>query len=94
MKKWAGNKPIDVIKKQCKAAGIHFNDRMYRDGSDYVCITTVKGDNYSGQVLYSTVNGAFFGTTPSGVEFDSNKTTHDKEPWFQALLAFFYEEKK
>jgi hypothetical protein len=93
MKKFDGVKPLAAIKKQCRAAGIHFSDRLYREGSDYVVITSIKGDNHSGQVLFNQFNGNFFGTTPAGVQFDSKKTTHEKEPWFQALLAFFYVEK-
>ncbi|CAG9172471.1 hypothetical protein CURE108131_23050 [Cupriavidus respiraculi] len=90
MKKFAGNKPLIEIKRQCEAAGIDYNDTLYRRGGDYVVITTVNGDNDSGQVLYNTVNGKFFGTTPDGIQFDSSSTKHENEPWFQALLSFFY----
>jgi hypothetical protein len=93
MKKWAGHKSFDVIKQQCKDAGIHFSDQSYRKGGDCVVVSTVKGDEKSGQVMYNTVNGVFFGVTPEGVEFDSNHATHDREEWFQKLLAFFYIEK-
>lgn len=93
MKKFAGNKPLDVIKAQCEAQGVHFNEFLFLAGSDYVVLTSIKGDNDSGQVLYNTCSGLFFGTTPDGVQFDSAETTHENEPWFQALLSFFYVEK-
>jgi hypothetical protein len=31
-------------------------------------------------------NGRFFGKTEKGIEFTSDNTKHDSEPWFQALL--------
>jgi hypothetical protein len=110
MKKFAGKKPLETIRQQCKLQGVHFNDFLFRtQRSDYVVLTSKKGNNDSGQVLYNTFNGTFFGTTPAkrdwhhplvnkfcppaGVEFDSNSTEHENEPWFQALLSFFYVEK-
>lgn len=95
MKKFSGHKSSKVIKAQCKALGLHFSDILYKQGSDYVTITSIGGDNYSGQVLFNTANGSFFGTAPerapwNGVSFDSNETTHEREEWFQQLLAFFY----
>lgn len=90
MKKFAGNKALDVIKAQCASLGLDYNDTLHRAGHDYIVITSVKGDNYSGQVLYNTFNGKFFGTTPDGTQFDSNETEHEREEWFQALLSFFY----
>ncbi len=91
MRRFAGHKSHGAIKKQCKALGIDFNDLLHKTGGDWVVVTSIEGDNYSGQVLYNTANGNFFGTTPDGVQFDSTKTTHDRNPWFQALLAFFHE---
>ena len=98
-REWAGHKNSKQIQAQCKAAGIHFGDKLYNEeGSDYIVVTTRKGDNYSGQVLYNVVNGTFFGTTPrvwpehpewENVEINSNYAFHDDTPWMQALLAFF-----
>lgn len=93
MKKFAGHKTLDVIKQQCQEAGIEFDDRLHKTGSDYVVVRTIKGDKDSGIVLYSSFNGNFFGSTPDGVDFDSASTEHENEPWFQALLSFFYIEK-
>jgi hypothetical protein len=93
MKRFKRHKTFDEIKAQCEAAGIHFSDHLYKvTGADFVVITTIEGNNNSGQVLYNTVTGAFFGTTPDDVSFDSDKDEHENEPWFQALLLFFYEE--
>lgn len=90
MKKFAGSKSLEVIKSQCAAIGLDYNDALHRMGNDHIVITTIKGDNDSGQVLYNTFNGKFFGTTPDGVQFDSDETTFENEEWFQELLSFFY----
>lgn len=88
MKTFAGNKSLKAIKAQCVAQGVTFDDRMYRkQGSDHV---VVEGGGC--RVLFSTFNGNFFGTTPDGTTFDSRETLHEDEPWFQALLSFFYVE--
>lgn len=93
MKRFSRHKTHDEIKVQCEAAGIHFSDHLYEvTGSDWLVITTIKDDNHSGQVLYNVVTGVFFGTTPDDVSFDSSKDEHEDEPWFQALLLFFYVE--
>lgn len=88
MKQFAGFKTLDVIKVQCQAAGIRFDDSRYRQhGDDHVLIA-----GGGAHVLYNTFNGKFFGITPNGVEFDSSSTQHEHAPWFQALLSFFYVE--
>jgi len=96
MKKFKGNKSIKTIAKQCKRLGLQFNDAMFQRGtSDHVVITSIEGDHHSGQVVLNTFNGNFFGNAPdrapwNGVSFDSTKDEHEHEPWFQALLEFFY----
>lgn len=107
MKKFAGNKPIFTIKAQCKAAGVAYDDYNFRvKGADYACLGIahgvrpdgspyVPGDSVDGvgYVMYNTFNGTFFGRTPEGVRFSSSSTHFEAEPWFQALLSFFYVEK-
>jgi hypothetical protein len=94
MKKWAGVKTLELIERQCAKAGIHLDmSKWVLEGSDHVVITSIKGDNSSGRVMFNTVNGRFFGTTPEGVKFNSDSKEHDREEWFQKLLAFFYIEK-
>lgn len=86
MKKFAGIKTLKVIKAQCKAARITFDDYLYRKkGNDHVRV--IGG---GATVLFNSFNGRFFGTTDKGVTFNSDSTEHESEPWFQALLAFFY----
>lgn len=89
MKKFAGNKTRDQVKAQCEALGLEFDDTKYeQEGSDY---TVIRGGG--AEVLWSSWNGRFFGTTDTGVEFSSDNDTHEGEPWFQALLSFFYIDK-
>jgi hypothetical protein len=89
MKKFAGNKSRDQVKAQCEALGLEFDDAKYERGSDF---TTIRGGG--AEVIWSSFNGRFFGTTDEGVEFSSDDTQHDDQPWFQLLLAFFYIEKE
>lgn len=82
--KFAGNKPLEVIRAECEAQGVQFIDSQYRRGSDYV---TLRSPN--AWVMFSVFNGRFFGKTPDGIEFSSDDK-RDGTPWFDALLEFFY----
>lgn len=86
-KTFAGHKPLQVILDQCKAEGLIVNRAKFDEGGDHIGII---GGGCS--LTYSTFNGRFWGTTPDGIEFSSDSTEHEHEPWFQALLAFFYAE--
>jgi hypothetical protein len=88
MKTFAGNKTRAQVKAQCKAAGVQFDERAYKAGSDF---TFLRGGGAC--VAWSSWNGRFFGKTPDGIEFNSDSDEWDGEPWMQALLNFFYVEK-
>jgi hypothetical protein len=92
MKKFSRHKTYAEILAQCEAQGIPFNDYLYRrGGSDTVVVNSVYGrGHFPGHAIYNTFNGWFFGTTPEGVQFDSASTKHEKQPWYQDLLNFFY----
>jgi len=100
IKKFAGLKPLLMIQEQCLAAGIDFVDDLWRQGDDCISIWTKAKDKSLGYVIYNTFNGCFFGKTPEGEPygpqglcFNSDNSTFEEEPWFQALLSFFYTEK-
>lgn len=86
MRKFAGNKPTEAILALCKAEGVEVDLKDYLNGGDWIFL---KGGGAF--VEYNTVSGRFSGTTPEGVLFNSNDTTHENEWWFQKLLEFFYE---
>lgn len=89
MKKFAGTKPLDVIREQCKSDGISFNDALHKKlASDYIVI-----EGGGAHVFLNGFNGTFFGTTPDGINFNSSSTEHESCDWFQQLLKFFYVEK-
>lgn len=91
MKKFAGHKSHAQIKRQCEEQGVPLNDRLYREqGWDTIVVGSYPNGGYA---LYNTVNGTFFGWTPKGVFFESGSAQFEDEPWFQALLSFFYIEK-
>lgn len=88
-RRFARAKTREEVQAQCKAAGVQWDDRLYRQGSDF---TVLRGGG--AEVLWSSWNGKFFGTFTDAkgneVQFDSSETKHEAEPWFQALLEFFY----
>jgi hypothetical protein len=96
MKRFARHKTHDEIKRQCAEQGVPFNDHGWRKrGDDHIVI----GLPSRGHVLYNTFNGRFFGRTPGmpqvpewpvATDFDSDDTKLDGQPWFDALLLFFY----
>jgi hypothetical protein len=89
MKRFAGSKTLEQIRAQCDAAGLALDaERHEKNGDDHV---VVRGGG--GEVFYRTFNGRFFGTTDTGIEFNSDSTEHEQAPWFQQLLAFFYVDK-
>lgn len=95
MKKFDRHKTYDEIRAQCQAQGIPLNDHLFcSKGYDTIVVNhawnTPLRDGYA---VYSVFNGKFHGVTDGGDTFDSSSTKHEKEPWFQALLSFFYVEK-
>ena len=90
-KTFARHRTFDEIKAVVDAQKLPHNFERYEVwGWDTVRVGR-QAAGY-GYAIFNTVNGHFFGKTPEGVAFDSNSTQHEGEPWFQALLAFFYVE--
>lgn len=88
MKTFSRHKTYEEIRQQCALQRLEFNDRLFKTaGWDTIAV-------YGGgaTVVYNTFNGRFFGSTPTGVEFNSDDPQFDKKPWMQALLRFFYVE--
>lgn len=91
MKKFKGHRTLDQVQQACQEQGLGFDRTAYDEGNDYVrIIGTFAG--ISVVLYYSSWNGKFMGTLPSGVTFDSDSDEHDGLPWFDALLEFFYVE--
>jgi hypothetical protein len=88
MKKFARIKTRAEVLAQCRAQRVKVDQRHYKAGSDW---TTLSRGGCT--VIWCSFNGNFFGTTPDGTRFSSREITHENEPWFQALLSFFYVEK-
>lgn len=83
--KFSGHRNFDQIVAECKAQGVELDAHRYTvHGDDHV---TLRGGGYT--VVYSIVNGSFFGSSPTGERFD-NTEPRDGTPWFDALLGFFY----
>lgn len=79
----------DEVKAACATAGYQFDDEKYLQGSDFMRIVGQFGDKEAA-VIYADWNGRFFGATSDGIKFSSDRDEHDGQPWFDAMLAFFY----
>lgn len=101
-KTFTGNRKLVDIIANAKAQGVAVDDYNFRlRGADHIAFGNASGKRPDGSplvscgvvgpfVLYNTFNGKFFGRTDKGVDFDSSSTVHEREPWFQQLLEFFY----
>ena len=87
LKQFKGPKSLEEIRLQCEAQDLILHHKRHDEFlSDFVVVVSPKAPQAA--VYYSTVNGWFFGTTDTGVPFDSRKPLDD-EPWFAVLLDFF-----
>lgn len=90
LKRFAGHRSHEQIREACRAQGLILEDAAYRrHGSDWI---GVRGKAGGTLVLYSTPTGRFHGTQPATGEKFTESSPFDGEPWFDALLAFFYYE--
>lgn len=92
MKTFARHKTSDEVRKACALAGYLIDTSDYSRGGDHIRVRFVHED-VAFIVMFNTVNGRFFGH-PAGVGteamFTSDDDGLDGEPWFDALLDFFY----
>jgi len=90
MAQFARNKTQEEIREACREAGFPLDTSGYDRGSDYVKIT-FSHDGKTFDVLYSSFNGRFIGSSPgSDAVFSESNTELDPVPWYQALLNFLY----
>lgn len=82
-------KTYEEIKAQCDAQKLALADVHFRAGGDTLVVS-----GGGGRVFFNAFNGKFFGNTPDGKHFRSSESYFEEEPWFKALLNFFYVEKK
>jgi len=92
MKTFKRHKTFDEVVAQCREQGVYCDIFPYvRQGADTICIGAPARTRGVGWAIYNVTNGCFRGETPHGTLFDSSNPEHGREPWMQALLAFFYE---
>ncbi len=89
MKKYAGRRSIQQIRRQCAERGIKIDMGLYEKGSDYVVVHLPGAAGTVLPLMYSAVNGRFF-YAGGGADNFSSDDAKDGEPWFDALLDFFY----
>jgi len=89
-KRFAGHRSYEQIREECRRQGLILEDAAYRrHGSDWI---GVRGKPGGVLVLYSTPTGRFHGTHPATGEKFTESSPFDGEPWFDALLSFFFYE--
>ena len=103
MKHYTGVKPLSVIRAQCAQQGVAVDDWAHRKcACGFIYFGRQSGVWGNGQPFVETwqrgharldvFSGRFEGRNMAGEHFNSADTTHAHEPWFQALLDFFYVE--
>lgn len=103
MKTFAGNRPTAEIIRNAKAQGVEVLDAHYKRGGDHIVFESrcpkLDGMHFA-RITYNAFNGRFFGTyavindmRAKVLQIDSSSTKHERHPWFQQLLSFFYVEK-
>ena len=91
IKKFAGRKSAQDIIDQCAADGIKIDVSKHEAGGDHLVVTLPGPAGEGVQVLYNVVSGRFFSAPPDGERFSSDDQ-RDDEPWFAAMLVFFFKE--
>jgi hypothetical protein len=84
------HRTIDEVIVRAKETGVRVDTARWRLGSDFVTVELPGPQGVLVPVLYNTFNGRFFYQPPVGAGFSSTDTQYDGEPWFDAMLAFFY----
>ena len=59
-------------------------------GDDHVFVRATAQDGKIARIYFNTVTGTFFGTTPEDKGFNSESKEYVGQPWFDAVLDFFY----
>lgn len=91
MKQYLRHKDSSEIKKQCADADIQIDSTKHDAGGDHLVVTLPGPTGETVPVLFNVVSGRFFYAPESGEGFNSDQN-RDHEPWFVAMLDFFYSE--
>ena len=89
--KYAGHKTLEQIRKQCEESGMVLDSTGHdKRGDDHVFVRATAQDGKIARIYFNTVTGTFFGTTPEDKGFNSESKEYVGQPWFDAVLDFFY----
>jgi hypothetical protein len=91
MRTFAGSRTFEEIAALCVHQGVPLNAKRYiEDGHDHIIVGQEWPlDASKPYVIYNVFNGKFHGLAPDGTVFDCADDL-EGEPWFNALLDFFY----
>lgn len=83
-------KTIAEITEQCHQQKLVLDTTEFHKGGDFIVVRGRQDQSDKGAyAIFNVVNGRVIGETDQGLHFNSDETTFESEPWFQALLAFF-----
>jgi hypothetical protein len=89
--KFARHRSVEEVVDLARQKGIRVNVERYNLGSDFITVELPGRDGKPIPVMYNVFNGRFFsGSREPFSYFASDRTDHDGQPWFDAMLEFFY----
>ena len=92
MKTFAGNRPLEEVKRRAVELGYMLDTSDFDKGSDFIWLRDMKTRML--QVKYNTFNGCFVVWAPVSERPIATEASVDKEgtPWYDELLTVFYRE--
>jgi hypothetical protein len=92
MKTYTGFRTADEVRALAATKGFTVNTTRHdTTGNDHIVVYMPGPSACIIPVLYSTFNGRFFYAPSNGVDaFNSDNGALDGQPWFDAMLEFFY----
>jgi len=91
MKTYKRHRLASEVLELAKARGIAVDTLKFDRGGDHLVLHMDGPDDWTVPVMYNVVSGRFFYAGEGYPHFGSDPAfSRDGEPWFDALLDFFY----
>ena len=90
MKQFNRHKTFAEILAQCIASGIQLDATQYDRGGDHIEVVLPGRDGELLPILFNTASGRFFCSHDDESKYFCSSLPLDGEPWFDAIMAFFF----
>ena len=90
-KQYGRHRTGEEVIELAKAQGVKVDGSKYEAGGDHVVVHLPGPDGEPVMVLFNAFSGRFFHAPEGGGGFSSDEKL-DGQPWFDAMLEFFYTE--